>query len=165
MKNFSKKEFRIANSSPEVKVVYTGFLIFAFIGYFTIALLGLLRVGPGYDAIVSHYRGSELDEEAFARPVGQMLEEAHFHAFIEGLILLVLTHLFIGASLHRTMKTAVVLLAFGSTLTDLASPWLIKYVAPGFAYLQMTSWIGMETSAFLLIGVPFYEMWFKGEKR
>ena len=165
MKDFSKKGFRIATSSPEVKIIYTGFLIFAFIGYFTIALLGLLRVGPGYDSIVSHYRGSELDEEAFARPIGQMLEEAHFHAFMEGLILLVLTHLFIGASVHRRIKTAVVLLAFGSTLTDLASPWLIKYVAPGFAYLQMTSWIGMETSALLLIGVPLYEMWFKGEKK
>jgi hypothetical protein len=165
MKDFNQKGFRIAASSTEVKVVYTGFLIFAFIGYFTIALLGLLRVGPDYQAIVSHYRGSDLDEEAFPRAVGQMLEEAHFHAFIEGLILLVLTHLFIGASVHRTMKTAVILLAFGSTLADLASPWLIKYVAPGFAYLQMTSWIGMETSALLLIGVPLYEMWFKGEKR
>jgi len=165
MKEFSKKEFRIANSSPEVKVVYTGFLIFAFIGYFTIALLGLLRVGPGYDSIVSHYRGSDLDEEAFPRAFGQMLEEAHFHAFIEGLILLVLAHLFVATSIRRPMKYAVVLLAFGSTLTDLASPWLIKYIASGFAYLQMTSWIGMETSALLLIGVPFYEMWFKGEKR
>jgi hypothetical protein len=165
MKDFSEKGFRIANSSPEVKVVYTGFLIFAFIGYFTIALLGLLRVGPGYDAIVSHYRGSDLDEEAFPRAFGQMLEETHFHAFIEGLILLVLAHLFVATSIRRTMKTAVILLAFGSTLTGLASPWLIKYVAPGFAYLQMTSWIGMETSALLLIGVPFYEMWFKGGKR
>jgi len=151
--------------SYELKVVYTGFLIFAFIGYFTIALLGLIRVGPGYESIVAHYRGSELDEDAFARPIGQMLEEAHFHAFIEGLILLVLAHLFLGASIHRKIKTAVVLLAFGSTLTDLASPWLIKYVAPGFAYLQMMSWVGMEAGALLLIGVPFYEMWFKGETR
>jgi hypothetical protein len=164
MKDFSTKGFRIANSSPEVKVVYTGFLIFAFIGYFTIALLGLLRVGPGYREIVSHYRGSDL-EEAFPRAFGQMLEEAHFHAFIEGLILLVLAHLFVATSIKPSMKYAVVLLAFGSTLTDLASPWLIKYIASGFAYLQMTGWIGMETSALLMIGVPLYEMWFKGGKK
>ncbi|HTN43048.1 MAG TPA: hypothetical protein VMN77_04540 [Nitrospiria bacterium] len=163
MKDFSKKGFRIANSSPEIKIIYTGFLIFAFIGYFTIALLGCLRVGPNYNAIVSHYRGSDLDEEAFGQPIGQMLEDAHSHAFIEGLILLVLTHLFIGAAVPKRWKFAVVLLAFGSTLADLASPWLIKYVAPGFAHLQMASWAGMETSALLLIGWPLYEMWFKGE--
>ena len=164
MKDFSKRGFQIANSAREVKLVYTGFLLFAFIGYFTIALLGLLRVGPGYDAIVTHYRGSD-QEEAFPRAFGQMLEEAHFHAFIEGLILLVLAHLFIATSIRRSMKIAVVVLAFGSTLTGLASPWLIRYVAPGFAYLQMTGWLGMEVCALLLIGVPFYEMWLKGETR
>jgi len=165
MKDFSNKGFQIANSSTEVKLAYTGFLIFAFIGYFTIALLGLLRVGPGYEAIVSHYRGSELEEEAFPRAFGQMLEEAHFHAFIEGLILLVLAHLFVATSIRRKVKYAVVLLAFGSTLTDLASPWLIKYIASGFAYLQIVSWIAMEASALVLIGVPLYEMWFKGGEK
>lgn len=160
MKDFSNKGFRIANSTTEVKLAYTGFLIFAFVGYFTIALLGLLRVGPDYDAIVSHYRGSEL-EEAFPRAFGQMLEEAHFHAFIEGLILLVLAHLFVATSVSRGMKFSVIFLAFGSTLTDLASPWLIKYIAPGFAYLQMGSWAIMLTTALLLIEVPLHEMWFK----
>lgn len=165
MKDFGNKGFQIANSSTEVKLSYTGFLIFAFIGYFTIALLGLLRVGPGYDTIVSHYRGSDLEEEAFPRAFGQMLEEAHFHAFIEGLILLVLAHLFVATSISRAIKFWIILLAYGSTLTDLASPWLIKYVAPGFAYLQIGSWIAMEATALILIGVPLYEMWFKGEKR
>lgn len=165
MKDFGNKGFRIANSTTEVKLAYTGFLIFAFVGYFTIALLGLLRVGPDYEAIVSHYRGSELEEEAFPRAFGQMLEEAHFHAFIEGLILLVLAHLFVATSVSRGMKFSVILLAFGSTLTDLASPWLIKYIAPGFAYLQMGSWLIMLTSTLLLIGVPLYEMWFNGDNK
>ena len=162
MKDFSKQGFQIAKSSREVKLVYSGFLIFAFIGYFTIALLGLLRVGPGHDAIVTHYRGSDLEEEAFPRAFGQMLEEAHFHAFIEGIVLLVLAHLFVATSVSRGMKDAVIFAAFGSTLTDLASPWLIKYVHPAFAYLQIASWVGMEVGALLLIGVPFYEMWLKG---
>jgi len=165
MKDFSRKGFQISNSTREVKLVYTGFLLFAFIGYFTISMLGLTRVGPGYDAIVSHYRGSEMEEEAFARPIGQMLEEAHFHAFIEGLMLLVLAHMFVSTLVRVRTKYIVILAAFGSTLMDLACPWLIKYVASGFAYLQMASWVGMEVSALILIGVPIYEMWFMRHAR
>jgi hypothetical protein len=165
MKDFSKRRFRIADSATEVKVAYTGFLTFTFIGYLTISLMGLLRVGPTYQDIVTHYRGSEIEEAAFPRSFGQMLEEAHFHAFIEGLILLTLTHIFVATSVSRPMKFTVILIAFGSTLTDLASPWLIKYVSGGFAFLQMTSWIAMVASALILIAVPLYEMWIVGAKR
>ncbi len=160
MKDFSNRGFRIAQSSTEVKLTYTGFLIFAFIGYLTLVLIGLLRVGPGYQDIVTHYQGSEA-EEAFPRAFGQMLEEVHFHAFIEGLILLVLTHLFVATSVSRGVKVPIILLAFGATLMDLACPWLIRFISPGFALLQISSWIVMGTTALVLIGIPIYEMWFK----
>jgi hypothetical protein len=162
MKDFSKRGFRIAASSVEARLAYTGFLLFAFVGYLTLALIGLLRVGPGYGDIVAHYRGSEA-EEAFPRAFGQMIEETHFHAFIEGVTLLVLTHLFIATSVRRSVKSGVILLAFGATFVDLATPWLIRYVAPGFALLQMASWVMMAGTALALIGVPLYEMWWKGE--
>lgn len=151
-------------SSIEVKVTYTGYLLFAFLGYLTFVLIGLLRVGPGFHDIVLYYRGSG-DEELFPRAFGQMLEEAHFHAFIEGLTLLVLAHLFVATSLRPSLKVGIILLAFGSTLMDLASPWLIRYVAPGFALIQLGSWIVMAVTALLFIVIPLYEMWFKGEKK
>lgn len=166
MKVFGNREFRIANSTTEVKLAYTGFLLFAFIGYLTFVLIGLLRVGPGYQEIVTHYRGSDLEEAAaFPRAFGQMLEEAHFHAFIEGLMLLVLTHLFVATKVSRRVKVWVILFAFGSNLADLASPWLIRYVAQGFAWLQIVSWSLMALTALVLIGVPLYEMWWKGVGR
>jgi hypothetical protein len=163
MKDFSRRGFRVAGSSVEARLAYTGFLLFAFIGYLTLMLIGLLRVGPGYHNIVAHYRGSEA-EEAFPRAFGQMLEETHFHAFIEGVILLVLTHIFIATSVRRSTKSSIILLAFGATLADLASPWLIRYVAPGFAVLQLASWTLMGATALALMGVPLYEMWWKGDR-
>jgi len=163
MKDFKNRGFRIAESSTEVKLAYTGYLIFAFLGYATFLLISLLRVGPGYQDIVSHYRGSGT-EDAFPRAFGQMLEEVHFHSFIEGVTLLVLTHLFIATSVKRSVKTGTILLAFSATVTDLACPWLIRYAAPGFALLQIVSWVVMGTTALVLIGTPFYEMWFmKGD--
>ena len=145
-------------------MAYTGFLIFVFIGYLTLVLIGLLRVGPGYQDIVTHYLGSEA-EEAFPRAFGQMLEEAHFHAFIEGLILLVLTHLFVATSVRRSVKVAMITLAFGATLMDLACPWLIRFISPGFALLQIASWVVMVMTVLILIGIPCYEMWFKGDNK
>lgn len=161
MKDFSKKGFQISKSPTEVKLAYTGFLVFAFLGYFTIALLGFLRIGPGAEAIVEHYRGGE-NEESFERPIGQMLEDAHFHAFIEGVVLLILTHLLVATSVSKNTKITVILLAFGFTLADLASPWLVKYVSGGFAYLQITSWFMMLATAIVMIGIPIKEMWFSG---
>lgn len=159
MRDFTSRGYRLADAVVEVKLAYTGFLIFAFLGYLTFLLIAVVRVGPGYDEIVVHYRGAEAEEAAFPRAFGQMLEEAHFHTFIEGLILLVLTHLFVATSVNRRMKSAIIVTAFGATLTDLACPWLIRYVASGFAWLQLASWTMIGLSALALIGVPFREMW------
>jgi hypothetical protein len=94
-----------------------------------------------------------------------MLEELHFHAFIEGIMLLVLTHLFVATSFSRSFKATVVLLAFAATFADLVSPWLVRFAAPGFAMLQMACWVAMTGTAAVLIWVPIYDMWWKGGKR
>ncbi|MEW6684032.1 MAG: hypothetical protein AB1451_14125 [Nitrospirota bacterium] len=164
MKDFSRNGFQIRNSPFEVKAIYTGFLVFAAVGYFTLVAIALTRVGPQYQQIVEHYRGTD-NGDLFPRPVGQMLEEMHFHAFIEGIMLLVLTHLFVATSVGRSFKRTVVALAFAGTFSDLASPWLIRFAAPGFALLQVTSWVVMTGTAIVLIGVPLLDMWGKGAKR
>ena len=51
------------------------------------------------------------------------------------------------------------------SLADLASPWLVRYVAPEFALLQLAGWLVMTASAVVLIWVPLYEMWMKGRAR
>jgi hypothetical protein len=164
MRDFSRRGYRIGHGTAEIKIIYTGFLVFAAVGYLTLVAIALTRVGPSYHQIVEHYRGSG-NEDLLPRPVGQMLEEAHFHAFIQGVTLLVLTHLFVATGGSRRFKRTVVVLAFAATLADLASPWLIRFAAPGFAVVQMMSWILMTGTAALLIGVPMYDMWWKGAKR
>jgi hypothetical protein len=64
----------------------------------------------------------------------------------------------------RRFKRNVVVTAFAATLADLASPWLVRFGAPGFAIVQMVSWILMAGTAVLLIGVPLYDMWWKGQR-
>ncbi|MFZ5875566.1 MAG: hypothetical protein ACOYXU_04060 [Nitrospirota bacterium] len=158
MRDFSRRGYRIGQATGEIKVIYTGFLVFAAVGYLTLVAIALTRVGPSYQQIVEHYRGTE-NEDFVPRPVGQMLEEAHFHAFIQGVTLLVLTHLFVATGASRRFKRTVVVAAFAATLADLASPWLVRFAAPGFAVVQLLSWILMTGTAALLIGVPIYDMW------
>ena len=164
MRDFSRRGYRIGHGTTEIKVIYTGFLLFAAVGYLTLVAIALTRVGPSYQQIVEHYRGAG-NEDLLPRPVGQMLEEAHFHAFIQGVTLLVLTHLFVATSAGRRFKRIVVVLAFVGTLGDLASPWLVRFAAPGFAVLQMVGWVLMTGTAALLIGLPLYDMWWKGARR
>ena len=164
MKDFSRQGFQIRFSPPEVRAIYTGFLLFAAVGYLSLVAIALTRVGPHYQQIVEHYRGAG-DGDLLPRPAGQMLEELHFHAFIEGIMLLVLTHLFVATSVNRSFKRTAVLLAFAATFADLAAPWLIRFVAPGFAMLQMVSWVVMTGAAAILIWVPIADMWWKGAKR
>jgi hypothetical protein len=164
VKDFSRNGFQIRNSPLEIKAIYTGFLVFAVVGYVSLVAIALTRVGPHYQQIVEHYRGAG-NEDLLPRPVGQMLEELHFHAFIEGIMLLVLTHLFAATSVSPWFKRTVVLLAFAATFADLASPWLIRFVAPVFAWLQVASWVVMTGTAVVLIWVPLYDMWRNGAKR
>jgi len=54
---------------------------------------------------------------------------------------------------------AVIATAFGSTFLDLAAPWLIRYLSPYAAYLQILAWTLMCVSYLPLTFVPVYFMW------
>jgi len=144
--------------SVEIRWVYSLFLVFALVGHLTFLAMGVFRVGAGYDQIVRHYRGDE-QEMSFPKEPIELLEITHFHAYIEGIVLLVLAHLFVAVPVSPIFKRSVIGLAFGSTLLDLASPWLIRFVAPGFAYTQMLAWIVMGISYLPLTFAPVYYLW------
>jgi len=145
--------------SIEVRWIYSLFLIFALIGHLTFLSISVFRVGAGYDQIVRHYRGGENGEMSFSKEPIELLEVTHFHAYIEGIVLLVLAHLFVAVPIGKIFKRSVIGLAFGSTLLDLVSPWLIRFVAPGFAYTQMLAWIVMGISYLPLTFAPAYYIW------
>jgi hypothetical protein len=166
LKNFTYPVYRLAAASREVRIIYTGFLIFAALGMLTIGLYQLKRIGVTYDLIVAYYRGGELEQEmTYPKTFTQLLETTHFHAFIMGISFLTLAHLFIATGLGPRMKWSVIGLAFFSSLADIAGPWLIRYISPAFAILQFFAWLGMWLGYGALILLPLYEMWGKGWTR
>jgi hypothetical protein len=158
MKQYARNDFRISRSRFEIKLAYTGFLLLTLVGYASFGMMVGTRIGPGPADIATHYRGSEA-EEIFPVTTGQLIEGLHLHAFIMALVLLVLTHITVATGLPRRLKSGVILLAYGSALTNLAAPWLIRFVAGGFAWLLLVSWVGMWMSALVMVGGPLWEMW------
>jgi hypothetical protein len=47
---------------------------------------------------------------------------------------------------------------------DLATPYLIRYVSPAFAPLQVVNGAIMGTALLTLVAVPMYEMWVYRER-
>jgi len=161
LKNFTRKGSWLDQTSLEIRWIYSLFLVFALIGHVTFVVMSTYRVGPGYADIVRHYRGVEGDEMAFPKEFMTLLEVTHFHSYIEGIVLLVLAHLYVAAPLSRKMKLGVVGLSFGSTLLDLSSPWTVRYLSPYAAFGQLFAWGGMVVSYLPLTFVPLYYLWKK----
>ncbi len=181
MRNFTKKGSWLDQTSLEIRVIYTLFILFALVGHLSFILISVYRIGPGVSDIMRHYRGDEGGvggihrpavpeapagaaplagaEMAFPKEFMELLEVTHFHAYIEGILLLVLAHLFAAVPLSTRARMTVIVIAFGSTFLDLISPWLIRYGTGGFAYLQIAAWIGMILSSIPLLFLPLWAMW------
>jgi len=160
MKNFTRRGNWLDSASDEIRVIYSLFLVFALIGHLTFVLIAVQRVGPGFTHIVQHYRGGEGSESmAFPKEYIELLEVTHFHAYIEGIVLLVLAHLFVAIPLSQSLKWGIIGLAFGSTFLDLLSPWMIRYLTPYAAFGQIGAWIGMILSYLPLTLSPIYALW------
>jgi len=156
MKDFTKKGTWLTQASQEIRLIYSLFIVFAVVGHLTFILISVKRIGPTVTDIVRHYRGDPGSEIAFPKEFMELLEVTHFHAYIEGILLLVLAHLFAAVPLSKKIKIAVIATAFGSTFLDLSAPWLIRYISPYAAYLQVSAWIGMCVSYLPLTFAPLY---------
>ncbi len=160
MRDFAAPAFRLSRASQEIRLVYTAFLLLVALGLVTMGGMEAIRVGVRPSAIAAHYRGGEVgDEMAFAKPAGELMEVAHFHAFIMAVVFLILAHLFLATSFSARAKGTWLGLAFGSTVADLAGPWLVRYAAGGVAGLLVSAWAGLWASYGVLIAGALWEMW------
>lgn len=161
MRAFVASSYLLRHARLEVRLVYTGFLLLTFIGMVTMATFELYHIGPTPSRAAAYYRGGERGAEmSFPKTFRELVEVTHFHAFIMGVVYLVLAHLFIATAVRPDVKRACVILAFAGLAGDMLSPWLIRYVAGAFAYLQLTSWLAEWIGFGAFIGVPLVEMWF-----
>jgi hypothetical protein len=76
-----------------------------------------------------------------------------------GVIFLILAHLMLATDTSARCKASLIILACAGSLGDIASYWLIRYVSPAFAVLQLLSWIGMWGGYGGMLVVSLWDMW------
>ncbi|HEY3068519.1 MAG TPA: hypothetical protein VGL09_22225 [Methylomirabilota bacterium] len=141
MREFGKGQFRLSQAPRALRLIYAGFLALVAIGLLTQLAFQVGRIGVTPAAIAGYYRGSESGTVmTFPKGFWQLLEITHAHAFTMGVVFLVLAHLGAAAPAPRALKTAALMAAFAGTVGDLASPWLVRYVAAGCAWIALASW-------------------------
>ena len=85
-----------------------------------------------------------------------MLEIAHFHLFAMGILVLTMTHLLLFVPIAKAAKAWIVSLSFAAALGDEAAGWLVRFVAPAFAYLKIAAFLTLQTTlAAMLVAVAW----------
>lgn len=160
MKSWTAPGYRIANSRVEVKLVYSGFLVFTLIGLGTMIGFHVGRIGFSPEAVATFYRGGDLDGQMrFAKTFGELLELTHFHAFTMGTVYLILAHLFVATDTPVWLRWAALVGTLMAALLDLALPWLVRYGSAGFAWLSLAAWVGQWVGYGVLVLAPLIDMW------
>lgn len=159
MRQFASTGFRLRDAPVALRLIYAGFLLLAAVGLATQAGFQVERIGVSPARIAIYYRGGEIAGSlSFPKPFGHLVETTHAHAFMMGVIFLILAHLFVSTSLLGARAKGVVTgAAFAGMLGDLLAPWLIRYVAAGFAWLEILSWVALWAGGGLMLGVSLWE--------
>lgn len=150
--------FRWRETSSTVRLLATAFYLTMAAGYLVALANAKLKTSGSLAGLISHYRGAS-DGSAYPKTPSELIEVAHAHGFSVPIMYLVLGGLFLGTDVRDSWKRWWVLVPFAGVLIDQAVPWLIRYHAPGWAWV-MVAGHGVSGLAFLvLIGVPLWEMW------
>jgi Kef-type K+ transport system membrane component KefB len=138
-----------------LKLVLGWFLGYVALFWVTNGLLYFGKMGLTPASIVAYYRG---DEARFLTPRSYqgMLEISHFHLFAMGILILTMTHLLLFVPMAKSRKAWIVSLSFAAAVGDEAAGWLVRFVAPAFAYLKIAAFLTLQTTlAFMVVAVAW----------
>lgn len=116
----------------------------------TNALLYFQHMNLHPASVVHYYLGSEEDFAA-PRSYGSMLEVAHAHFAIMGMVLLLLTHLSIFIPWPLRTRVLLVCGTFAGALLQEAGGWLVRFVAPGFAIVKVAGFVALQAGLAVLL--------------
>jgi hypothetical protein len=158
VREFAKSSFTLREAPRPLRLIYGGFLLLVAIGLLTQIVFEIGRIGLAPQSIALYYRGGDVGNiMTFPKAFGQLLEITHAHAFVMGVVFLILAHLFASTSGPPTFKAFVLGITFAGILGDLAGPWLIRYIAPGWAWLLLASWVTNGLGMGILVVVSGWE--------
>jgi hypothetical protein len=194
MRQFASGGFRLWNLSIEAKVLYSAFCVLILCGIVSSALYYGDLVGSGLGGVRRYYGGEsddaaaapaggvepsragpaiDMPPEVEARPqkivvavtYRKLLEVTHFHLFTMPVVLLIVGHLFFATALSPRAKLSWVGTASATVFLHIGTPWLVRYVSPGLAFLHAFSGAAMTLAMGVLTIYPVFAMWRKAPAR
>lgn len=165
---FAYQRFKLWRAPLHTRVLLTlfnGTMVLA-----TVVSILMYRVRTGLTApgARDYYLGNETaaapgTEMQFARTFRELLDVTHDHAFSQPFLFFVLCHIFALTRVSDGLKITVFAASFVSVVVDLGAPYLIRFVSPAWAPLQLANSVVMTTALLVLLVVPTYEMWWYRE--
>jgi hypothetical protein len=156
---YTYRGFSLRRAARPTKVMLTAFLLTVSTAIAVGVVNYRVRTGLTPSGAGAWYRGSE-SAGLYEKTPLELLDATHPHLFGQAFLFFVLCHLFALTPVSPRVKTTVYLASFASVLVDAGSPWLIRYVSPAFAWLQLLGTLVMVLAFLVLVCVPLKEIWF-----
>lgn len=165
---FAYQRFRLWRAPLQTRVLLTLFNATIVLATLVGIVMYRVRTGLSPSGAARYYLGNESaarpgDEMAFARSFKELLDVTHAHAFSQPFLFFVLCHIFALTRVSDRVKIAVYVASFSSIVVDLAVPYLIRFVSPAWAPLQVLNSVVMTAALLVLLWVPTHEMWWYRE--
>lgn len=158
---YAYRGFSLRKAALHTRVLITSFLVTTSAAVAVGVLMYRVRTGLTPSGAREWYRGDAaagmLDEAA--KTPQELLDATHPHLFGQAFLFFVLCHLFALTPVRHAYKVALFSAAYLAVLIDAASPWLIRYVHPGFGWLQVIGNALTVGTFLVLVAVPLREMW------
>lgn len=159
--------FSLHRAGLPIRSLLTAFLVMAGISVGVGAVNYQLRTGLSARGSQAWYRGGLRAGGSEARPESELtaksplelMDATHPHLFNQAFLFFVLGHILALCAVRPGLKIAIYLGGFGGVLADTASPWLIRFVDPRFAWFQLAGQAAMALAFAALLFFPLREMW------
>lgn len=132
------------------RTILAVFYLYFFLHWGTSILMFKEKLGFSYETVVRYYLGNP---EMFMNPRSfqGLLEVTHFHLFAMGFFFVVFSHLLLFTPMRDRLKQLLTCLLAVSLLGDMGSGWLIRYLAPEFAWFKLGSFYLLQATSLVLL--------------
>ena len=154
---FIKSGYRLARTSLETKIAYSGFLGLMLPGIASMVALSV-RVGLTPHAVAVYYRGGA-GEMSFPKELGQLMETAHFHLFSLPIVLLVLTHLLFATGCPPRLRLVISAASFLGAILEIGSPFAVRYWSGDFAIAVILGWVLLTSGMLASVLFSLWALW------
>lgn len=139
--------------NPALKVAAGFLLLFLLSGILVSVAHGIRKIGFLPEKVSAHYLGSD-EAMVYPKELPELMESTHVHLFMIPMVFYILCHLFAQTTLSKGWKITVIVLTFANIAGALVTPYLIRFVSSGFAWLVPFHDAVFVLSALLLTFAP-----------